>query len=133
MCFQYFSVGALSETDEISVFDHNGVMNRHEAREALRQANLEELGFNKTTESSTGTDENGKKRKKYVLRYLVKDECSQAKTWQEKLEKKLPPNFFSSTVSRTFARDVKDRVSGRPTKYCLIGLEMTSSVPLSNC
>jgi hypothetical protein len=113
------------------VSDQNGAMNSYELREALREANLEELGFSKTTEVSIGTDENGKKRKTIVLRYLVKDEFSQAKTWQEKLEEKLPPNFFSPSVIGIFSRDVQDGVSDRPTKFCLIGLEMVSSIPLS--
>jgi hypothetical protein len=112
------------------VSDQSGAMNSYELREALREANLEELGFSKTTEVSIGTDENGKKRKTIVLRYLVKDECSQAKTWQDKLEEKLPPSFFSSVIG-IFSRDVQDGVSDRPTKFCLIGLEMISSIPLS--
>ena len=122
-------VKGISETDEITVSDPSRTMNRHEMRQALRNANLEEIGFNRTTEFSTGVDENGRRRRRSVIRYMVKDKCSKAKEWQEKLEKRLPPNFFSSRVSQTFARDVLDRVSGRPTKYCLIGLEMKSTAP----
>ena len=122
-------VKGILETDEISVSDPEKAMNRHEMRQALRNANLEEIGFNRTTEFSTGVDENGRRRRTTVIRYMVKDKCSKAKEWQEKLEKRLPPNFFSSRVSQTFARDVRDRVTGRPTKYCLIGLEMKSTAP----
>ena len=122
-------VKGISETDEITVSDPSRAMNRHEKRQALRNANLEEIGFNRTTEFSTGVDENGRRRRTTVIRYMVKDKCSKAKEWQEKLEKRLPPNFFSSRVSQTFARDVRDRVSGRPTKNCLIGLEMKSTAP----
>ena len=105
--------------------------NRNSLRLVLQAAKLEEIGFNRTTEYSTSVDEDGKRHRISIIRYMVKDECSQAKKWQEKLEKKLPPNFFSSRVSRTFARDITDRVTGRPTKYCYIGLEVSAKTPLS--
>ena len=127
--YMYVLDGTVSESDEISVSDPDKAMNRNEMRQALRNANLEEIGFNRTIEFSTSIDENGRRRKTTVIRYMVKDKCSKSKEWQEKLEKRLPSNFFSSSVSQTFARDVGDRVGGRPTKYCFTGLEMTSTAP----
>jgi hypothetical protein len=128
-----FLVRGISDVDEIRVSDPKRAMNRYEIQQALREAKLEEVGFNKTIDFSTGSDKNGKRRRKKIVSYMVKDKCTEAKTWQERLERRLPPNFFSSRVSRTFARDVQDRVTGRSTEYCLIGLEVVSrDAPPSN-
>ena len=121
--------GAVSEIDEVRFSDPDLKVTSHQMRMYLKQAKLEQLGFNKTTEKAIETDEKGQRRIKETVRYMVRDQCSTAQTWQEKLQKRLPDKFFTSNLSTTFAREIESRTLGRSTKYCEMGLEVHFNGP----
>lgn len=115
---------AVSETDEVRMSDTKRMYEKDEIMKCLREAKLEELGFNRTTEFSIETDERGERRQKQTIRYMVRDQCSKTEYWQRKIDERLPQHLFSTNLSSTFSREVQDRTLGRFTKYCDIGLEI---------
>ena len=116
-----------AETDVIRVFDRTMHLSEDKMFEYLKQADLENYGFVKTTEVSTETDENGKKTTKKTIYYKVTDDCSKVKFWERVLTKRLSkksanPKIFSDTI-----KEVESRIIDRNTKSCTVILEVHSS------
>ena len=113
-----------AESDVVRVFDRKTQMSGEEMREYLKQADLEKYGFKKTVEESTETDENGKITKKTTIYYLVTDDCSKVGFWESVLEQRLPKELKNSKLASTIMKEVEDRITGRKTKSCKVGLEI---------
>ncbi|XP_028402205.1 uncharacterized protein LOC114525181 [Dendronephthya gigantea] len=113
-----------AESDVVRVFDKKTQMSGEKVMEYLKQADLEKYGFKKTVEESTETDENGKITKKTTIYYLVTDDCSRVWFWESILEQRLPAELRNSKLASTIVKEVKDRITGRKTKTCKVGLEI---------
>ncbi len=72
-----------AESDMVRVFDDKLDLTDTEMQRYLKQADLESYGFEKTVETSTVTDEYGKKVTKQTIYYKVVDYCSNVKKWGE--------------------------------------------------
>ena len=113
-----------AETDVIRVFDRTMHLSEDKIFEYLKQADLENYGFVKTTEVSTETDENGKKTTKKTIYYKVTDDCSKVKFWESVLTKRLPKKFANPKIFSDTIKEVESRIIGRNTKSCTVILEV---------
>ena len=114
----------VSENDVVRLFNPKLDLSEKELTKILKEAKLEEAGFKRTVESSTVTDENGKKTEKKTIYYMVKDHCTKVGFWEGVLEQRLPDDFLSSKIGSTLVREIESRIQGRSPKYCMIGLEI---------
>ena len=114
----------VSENDVVRLFNPKLDLSEKELTKILKEAKLEEAGFKRTVESSTVTDENGKKTEKKTIYYMVKDDCTKVGFWEGVLEQRLPDDFLSSKIGSTLVREIESRIQGRSAKYCMIGLEI---------
>ncbi|XP_028402083.1 uncharacterized protein LOC114525074 [Dendronephthya gigantea] len=112
------------ESEVIRVFDKHRNMCNEEMLRYLKKAELERLGFKKTVEVATETDENGKKTNKTTIYYLVTDHCSRARFWEGVLEHHLPEEFRSLKLTSKIMKEIESRIKGRKTKSCTLGLEI---------
>ena len=108
----------------LRVFDEKLRLTEKEMEDYMKQANLEKYGFKRTEETTTETDENGEKRTKRTIYYKVTDDCSRVMFWEGVLEQRLPERLGSSKIFSTTVKEVRDRISGRKTKECTVGLEI---------
>ncbi|CAB4045605.1 Hypothetical predicted protein, partial [Paramuricea clavata] len=106
---------SIGETDVIRVFDPKVKLPLPETRALLTKADLVSAGFTKTEETQIVTGENGKKRKKLVISYIVQDACSNVTFWEEKLRTRLP--IFSKSLTRKVIDEVEERIDNRTTEY----------------
>ncbi|XP_028402189.1 uncharacterized protein LOC114525164 [Dendronephthya gigantea] len=121
-----------AESDVVRVFDKKTQMSGEKVLEILEKADLEKYGFKKTVEQSTKTDENGKIVKKTTIYYLATDDCSRVWFWESILEQRLPAELRNSKFASTIVKEVKDRITGRKTKTCKVGLEIHPKRCLGN-
>ena len=115
------------ESDVVRVFDDKLRLTDKEMQDYLKQADLERYGFEKTVETSTETDENGKITKKKTIYYKVTDDCNRVKFWERILEQRLPEKLQSSKLSSATVKEVQRRIAGRKTKSCTVMLEIHSN------
>ncbi len=113
-----------AETDVVRVFDENLKISEHEMKEYLKKANLEKYGFQRSEEKSIETDENGRKMVKKTIYYMVTDDCSRVMFWESVLEQRLPDKLRKSHIFSKTVKEVKNRIQGRKTKGCRVGLEI---------
>ncbi len=86
--------GALS--DLIRIFDDMLDLTTDVMLLYLKQADLENYGFQKTVEVSTETDENGKTTTKTTIYYKVTDDCSNVGKWERVLQQRMPVKLKTS-------------------------------------
>jgi hypothetical protein len=113
-----------AESDVVRVFDDKLRLTDKEMQDYLKQADLERYGFEKTVETSTETDENGKITKKKTIYYKVTDDCNRVMFWEGVLEQRMPEKLQASKLSSTTAKEVQRRIAGRKTKSCTVMLEI---------
>ena len=113
-----------AESDVVRVFDHKLHITDKEMQDYLKQADLERYGFEKTVETSTETDENGKITKKKTIYYKVTDDCNRVMFWERILEQRMPEKLQASKLSSTTVKEVQRRITGRKTKSCIVMLEI---------
>ena len=78
MCVIFIGAADVAESDVVRVFNPKLQLSEEELLKILKEAKLEEAGFEKTVEISIETDENGKKTEKKTIHYMVQDLCSKA-------------------------------------------------------
>ncbi|XP_028402183.1 uncharacterized protein LOC114525161 isoform X1 [Dendronephthya gigantea] len=113
-----------AESDVPRVFDENLQLTEEEMEEYMKQVDLEKYGFKRTEETTIETDENGEKRTKRTIYYKVTDDCSRAMFWEGVLEQRLPEKLKNLRILSTTVREVQNRIAGRKTKQCTVGLEI---------
>jgi hypothetical protein len=116
-----------AESDVVRVFDDKLRLTDKEMQDYLKQADLERYGFEKTVETSTETDENGKITKKKTIYYKVTDDCNRVMFWEGVLEQRMPEKLQASKLSSATVKEVQRRVVGRKTKSCTVMLEIHSN------
>jgi hypothetical protein len=126
--FHYFAIFILlvhgAESDVIRIFDDKLHLTEKEMAEYLKQADLENYGFAKTIETSTVTDEYGRKMTKKTIYYKVTDDCSNVPKWERVLEQRLPKELSESGIFSKTVKEVQSRIIGRKTKSCTVILEI---------
>jgi hypothetical protein len=127
--FHYFSFAIVhgAESDVIRVYDDKLRLTEKEMAEYLKQADLENYGFEKIIEQSTVTDEYGKKTTKKTIYYKVTDDCSNVPKWERVLEQRLPEELSESGIFSKTVKEVQSRIIGRKTKSCTVALEIHPS------
>ncbi|XP_028402246.1 uncharacterized protein LOC114525219 [Dendronephthya gigantea] len=113
-----------AESDVLRVFDENLQLTEKEMEEYMKQANLEKYGFKRTEETTTETDENGEKSTKRIIYYKVTDDCSRVMFWEGVLEQRLPEKLKNLKIFSTTVKEIQNRIAGRKTKECTVGLEI---------
>ncbi|XP_028402225.1 uncharacterized protein LOC114525204 [Dendronephthya gigantea] len=113
-----------AESDVLRVFDENLQLTEEEMEEYMKQADLEKYGFKRTEETTFETDENGEKRKRRTIYYKVTDDCSRVMFWEGILEQRLPEKLKSLRILSTTVKEIQNRIAGRKTKECTVGLEI---------
>ena len=113
-----------AESDVVRVFDEKLRLTEKELEDYMKQANLEKYGFTRTEETTIETDENGERRTKRTIYYKVTDDCSRVTFWERVLEQRLPEKLKRSKIFSTTVKEVQDRISGKKTKECTVGLEI---------
>ncbi len=113
-----------AESDMVRVFDDKLDLTDTEMQRYLKQADLESYGFEKTVETSTVTDEYGKKVTKQTIYYKVVDYCSNVKKWERVLEQRLPGKLKTMDIFSKIVKEVQSRIAGRKTKRCTVILEV---------
>ena len=113
-----------AESDVVRIFDDKLRITDEEMQDYLKQADLERYGFTKTVEETTETDENGKTSKRKTIYYKVTDDCSKVMFWESVLEQRMPEKLHASKLSTITVKEVQNRIVGRKTKSCTVGLEI---------
>ena len=112
------------ETDVIRVYRGKLGLTDKEIDDYLKQADLENHGFEKTVEVRYETDKNGKKTRKRAVYFKVTDHCSNVGKWEAVLVQRLPEQLRASKLSSTILNEVKYRLAGRKTQSCAVILEV---------
>ena len=113
-----------AESDIVRVFDDKLDLTDKEMQRYLKQADLESYGFEKTVETSTVTDEYGKKVTKKTIYYKVVVDCLNVKKWVRVLEQRLPGKLKTMDIFSKTVKEVQSRIAGRKTKRCAVILEV---------
>ena len=108
----------------VRVFDDKLQLTAEEMKDYLKKADLEKYGFEKTVEETRETDEYGKTTIKKTIYYKVTDDCSRVKFWEGVLKQRMPEKLHASRLSAITVKEVQNRIIGRKTKSCTVGLEI---------
>jgi uncharacterized protein YxeA/NAD-dependent dihydropyrimidine dehydrogenase PreA subunit len=122
--FIYYLLVHGAETDVVRIFDDKLDLTDTEMQRYLKQADLENNGFEKAVEFSTVTDEYGRKSTKKTIYYKVTDDCSQVGKWQRVLKERMPGALKMTDIFSKSVKEVEIRIAGRKTKRCAVMLEV---------
>ena len=112
------------ETDVIRVHADKLALTNKQIDDYLKQADLENHGFEKTEEIKYETDKDGKKTMARTVYFKVTDLCFNVGKWEAVLAQRLPKQLSPSKLSSSILDETKYRLAGRNTKSCTVVLEV---------